>query len=298
MPERIANPLIAFAIAVAGVGALSAMDAVMKGLTIAIGAFPTMAWRSLAATLLMAIIYLPLRAHWPSRSTLRIHLLRGAIMVPMGLTFFWGLARVPMAQAIALAFIAPLLSLFLAALLIGERIGRRTALGSLLAFAGIVVIFVGQARADLGHDALMGSAAILVSATLYAFNIVLMRQQALAARPLEIAFFQFLITGIGFWLMAPLAGLPPVPAEQLVPLLVATLLAIAGMILLAIAYARAGAAYLSSSEYSGFIWAALFGWLVFDESVSIFTAAGAVLIVGGCWIAARTVEHPALEVSA
>ena len=298
MPERVPNPLIAFAVAVAGVGALSAMDAVMKGLTLEMGAFATMAWRALLATALMAMVYLPLRAHWPSRATLRIHLLRGAIMVPMGLTFFWGLARVPMAQAIALAFIAPLLSLFLAALLIGEKVGGRTAAGSLLAFAGIVVIFIGQARADLGHDALMGSASILVSAALYAFNIVLMRQQALAAKPLEIAFFQFLITGIGYWLMTPFIGLSPVPAGQWVPLFIATILAIAGMILLAVAYARAGAAYLSSSEYSGFIWAAFFGWLVFDEAVSVFTAAGAVLIVGGCWIAARTVEHSALEIGA
>jgi S-adenosylmethionine uptake transporter len=257
-----------------------------------------MAWRAVLATALTAALYLPLRKGWPSRTTMRIHLIRGAIMVPMSLTFFWGLARVPMAQAIALAFIAPLLSLFLAAILIGEKAGRRTATGSLVAFVGVIVIFVGQARADLGHDALMGSASILVSAMLYAFNIVLMRRQALAAGPIEIAFFQFLITGVGFWLLALAAGAPAWPAGQFGPLLIATLLAIAGMLLLAVAYARAGAAYLSSSEYSGFIWAAIFGWLLFDERVSPFTLAGAALIVGGCWIAARSVEHPGLEVSA
>ncbi len=298
MTARAANPLTAFAIAVAGVGALSAMDAVMKGLTIALGAFPTMAWRAVLATALMAVIYLPLRKGWPARATMRIHLVRGAIMVPMSLTFFWGLARVPMAQAIALAFIAPLLSLFLAAMLIGEKIGKRTAAGSLVAFVGVVVIFIGQAQADLGHDALMGSASILVSATLYAFNIVLMRQQALAAGPIEIGFFQFLLTGAGFWMLTPFMGIPPLPSGQFGPMLLATLLAIVGMLLLAIAYARAGAAYLSSSEYSGFLWAAIFGWLVFGEGVSAFTAAGAALIVGGCWIAARSVEHPAIEVSA
>jgi len=298
MTARDANPLTAFAIAVAGVGALSAMDAVMKGLTLALGAFSTMAWRSVLATVLMAAIYLPLRKAWPNRATMRIHLIRGAVMVPMGLTFFWGLARVPMAQAIALAFIAPLLSLFLAALLIGEKIGARTASGSLIAFVGVLVIFLGQARADLGQDALMGSAAILVSATLYAFNIVLMRQQALVARPIEIAFFQFLLTGLGFWLITPIVGVPPLPSGQLLPLFLATLLAIAGMLLLAIAYARAGAAYLSSSEYSGFLWAAVFGWLVFGEGVSAFTVAGAAFIMAGCWIAARSVEHPALEISA
>ena len=76
----------------------------------------------------------------------------------MALLFFWGLARVPMAQAVALTFIAPLIALFLAALLLKEPIGRRTVGGSLAAFAGVVVIFIGQARADLGREALLGSA--------------------------------------------------------------------------------------------------------------------------------------------
>ena len=291
-------PLSAFAVAVAGVGALSLMDAVMKGLTLAIGAFPTMAWRALLATLLMAMVYLPTRKAWPSRGTMRIHLIRGAIMVPMGFCFFWGLARVPMAQAIALAFIAPLLSLFLAAMLIGERLNGRALLGSLVAFAGVSLIFLGQSRADLGHDALLGSASILVSALLYAFNIILMRRQAQAAGPVEIAFFQFLITGIGFWLFAPFVGAPFPPADQLMPMLVATLLSIAGMLLLAWAYARAGAGYLSNSEYSGFIWAAIFGWIFFAEPVSAWTTAGAVLIVAGCWIAIRKpIDHPTLEAS-
>jgi len=120
-----------------------------------------------------------------------------------------------------------------------------------------------------------------------------------AAGPVEIAFFQFLITGVGFWAMTPLVGIAPPPVGQLAALLVATLLSIAGMLLLAWAYARAGAGYLSNSEYSGFIWAAMFGWLIFREPVSPFTAAGAALIVVGCWIAVRKpIEHPTLESAA
>ena len=70
--------------------------------------------------------------------------------------------------------------------------------------------------------------------------------------------------------------------------------------LLGWAYARAGAAYLSSTEYSSFLWAMLLGWLAFGEHVSPFTLAGAALIVAGCFIAARTrsIDHPVLEASA
>ena len=36
----------------------------------------------------------------------------------MAILFFWGLARVPLAQGVALAFVAPLIALYLAALLL------------------------------------------------------------------------------------------------------------------------------------------------------------------------------------
>lgn len=293
-------PLPAFAVAVIGVGVLSAMDAAMKSLSLAVGAFEALSWRSLVAALLVGVPYLALPRPKPSREAIRLHLMRGAIMVPMSFLFFWGLARVPMAQAIALAFVAPLLALFLAAAILHERIDRRMLGGSLLAFAGVVLIFVGQARAEVGRDALLGSIAILASALLYAFNIILMRQQALKARPLEIAFFQFAIGAAGFWAVAAVVGPPPVPSGEEPALAAATMLSIAGMLLLAWAYARAGAGYLATTEYSGFLWAMLFGWIVFGESVSPFTLVGAVLIVGGCFIAAKKPEQaaPALETAA
>lgn len=58
--------------------------------------------------------------------------------------------------------------------------------------------------------------------------------------------------------------------------------------LFAWAYARAEASYLAVTEYSGFLWAAACGWIVFDERVSLYTLAGAAMIVGGCVIAARS----------
>ena len=54
------------------------------------------------------------------------------------------------------------------------------------------------------------------------------------------------------------------------------------------AYARGEASYLAVTEYSGFLWAAACGWIVFRETVSLYTLAGAALIVGGCIVAARS----------
>ncbi len=64
-------------------------------------------------------------------------------------------------------------------------------------------------------------------------------------------------------------------------------LAVTALLLLSWAYARAEAQVLVPTEYTGFLWAALFGWLYFGERVTPAIVGGALLIVAGCWIAAR-----------
>jgi S-adenosylmethionine uptake transporter len=281
------HPVQAFAAALAAVAVLSIMDAVMKALVIAIGIYAVSIWRSLVTLGIAAGLYLPVRRDWPTRKTLRIHVARGVIVMLMAFLFFWGIGRVPLAQGIALTFIAPLIALVLAGLVLHEQIGSRSILGSIVAFAGVVVIVFGQARAQLGPEVLLGSAAILGSALCYAVNIVMMRHQALAAKPLEITFFQSL-TVTTLWLATvPLIGLPGWPDGHWTWIIVAALMSTAGGMLFAWAYARAEASYLAVTEYSAFLWASALGWIIFQEALSSYTVAGATLIVGGCLVAAR-----------
>ena len=81
---------------------------------------------------------------------------------------------------------------------------------------------------------------------------------------------------------------------------VASLLSTAGTLLFAWAYARGPASYLAATEYSGFIWASILGWLVFREPVSLTRSPGRVLIVGGCLVAARgkVTEPPEIDLVA
>jgi S-adenosylmethionine uptake transporter len=294
------SPAIAFLVGTIGIALFSAMDAVMKGLVLAIGTYTTMLWRSAATVGFSALLYFPGRREWPTRRVLGLHIARGLLSTVMGVLFFWGLGRVPLAQAIALAFIAPLVALYLAAIWLKETVSPRTLSASLIAFAGVIVIFIGQAQADLGPSALLGSVAILASALCYAVNIILMRRQSLAAEPREIAFFQNVTVGLALLSVLPLLGTSVPPTEQWLPLVGAAALSVFSMLLLSWAYARAEASYLAATEYTAFLWAALFGWLVFAETLSPFTLAGAMLIVAGCLLAARKPRqaNPHLEVVA
>jgi len=282
----------AFAVALGAVALLSIMDAVMKHLVIAIGIVAVSIWRSVANLGLSAALYLPHRLPWPNRATLKIHIARGVLGTVMAFLFFWGIGRVPLAQAIALTFIAPLIALVLASLFLKEEIGPRSIGGSVIAFGGVLVIMFGQAHAQVGPAVLLGSAAIIGSALCYAGNIVIMRRQALAARPLEINFFQALTVMACWLLVMPLVGLPGAAEWQWAWIAVAAILSTGGSLLYSWAYARGEASYLSVTEYSAFLWASVLGWLVFGERLSLFTLAGAVMIVGGCLVAARRKPLP------
>jgi S-adenosylmethionine uptake transporter len=279
-------PAAIFAVAVLGIALFSVMDAVMKSLVLAVGAYNTLLWRSLAGTAISGAIYVARPRKKVTRKNLSVHFLRAAVSTVMAVAFFWGLARMPMAQAVALTFIAPLISLFLSAAMLGERIARVTVIASSIAFVGVVVILVGQWRSDVGPEALHGAIAVLCSALLYAFNIVLMRRQALVADPIEVAFSQSAMVTLLLACASPF--FIELPAIRHVPMLVlAATLAVISLLLMAWAYARSDANHLSTSEYTAFVWAAILGWLIFDERVTLITLIGAALIVLGCVLAAR-----------
>lgn len=281
------HPILPFLAAVAGIGVFSLMDAVMKGAAIAAGVYSALVLRNGIGSLMMLPIWLHSGGRRPGPEVLKVHALRSAVVAAMAVLFFWGLVRVPIAEAIALSFIAPLIALYLAAALLGEKVQPKAIIASLLGLAGVVVIAAARLSASaLDAQSAWGIAAVLSSAVLYAWNLVLQRQQAQLASPQEIAFFQNLFVAAILGLAAPWLLHWPEPAA-LIQITFAAALAGTALLLLSWAYARAEAQVLLPVEYTGFIWAALFGWLMFDEAVTLATLAGVVLIVIGSWIAAR-----------
>ena len=287
MPPR-HHPLLPFAAALAGVGFLSLMDAFMKEAALLIGAYTATVLRSTIGTALIAPVWLSRGPAMPSRAVMMLHLTRGVVSAFMALTFFFALTRLPLAEAIALSFIAPLIALYLARVLLGEVISRNAIGASLLGFAGTLVIVGGRiGQGEFDEGAALGIASLLISALLYAYNFIVIRRQAQVADPLEITTFHSGIATLVLLTLAPFlwegASVP-----VLVPLVAAAALTLAGSLSLAWAYARAEASALVPTEYSGFVWAAAFGWLFFREGVSLPTLAGTALIVAGCWVATRS----------
>jgi drug/metabolite transporter (DMT)-like permease len=281
------NLLLPLAATAAGIAAFSAMDAAMKGASIAAGVYTALLIRGYLASLLILPAWLATGRRRPSAAAMRVHVQRSVVVAAMAPLFFWGLVRLPIAEAIAISFIAPLIALYFARLVLGEIIRPAAILASLLGIAGVLVIGAGRfGQGELDRGSAFGIASVLASAVFYAMNLVLQRKQALLAGPIEIALFQNAIVAVIFTLPAPfLFAMPDAEGLKLIGL--ASVLALVALLFLSWGYARAEAQVLVPIEYTGFLWAALFGWLFFGETVSPATLAGAALIVIGCLVAAR-----------
>ena len=284
--------LAAFLVACAGVMFFSFMDAAMKSLALAIGAYNALLWRNMAGVAISGAAYAAQPTGWPSRDVMRLHIWRGVIVAGMAMLFFWAITVLPLAEAIALSFIAPLIALYLAAAMLGETIGRAAIIASILGLAGVGVIMAGRfGEGNYSEESLWGVVAIFVSAALFAYNLVLARQQAQVAKPAEIAFFQTLTVLICLAAAAP--WFAAVPSFDHLPLIIGSAaLAVTSLHLLSWAYARAEAQILIPVEYTAFVWAAICGWIFFDEALTWPVLGCTVLIVSGCLIAARAKPQP------
>lgn len=281
------SPLAPIAATIAGIALFSGMDAAIKHASLEVGVYTALLLRNVIGFAMILPVWIAGSHILPTRRVLKLHALRSGVNCGMALLFFVGIVRLPMAEGIALSFVAPLVALFLAAVFLGETIRRAAILASLMGLAGVGVIVadrLGTGEAD--RQIWIGLAAILGSALLYAINLVLQRKLALVAGAIEVATFQNLIVALILVLFAPwfvsAPSLPVLGATSAGALMGTTALG-----LLSWGYARAEAQVLVPIEYTAFLWAALLGWVCFAEPVGPATLAGAALIVLGCWIGTR-----------
>ena len=281
------NPYLPIGLALGGVFLYSVLDAVMKAQGLAMGAYSAMYWRNVAGVILAAALYLPFRPARPSRPAFKLHVIRSALTAVMMYCFFFGLTRVPLAQAIGLTFIAPIIALFLASPFLGERIGANSKFAALLGFGGVMVVVGGDLLRMNAETDLLGVSAMLAFAVMYAVNLILQRKLALIAKPMEITFYQNTIVLLLMTPLAPFLLLMPANELQWGGAVLAGSAAIGSLILMSIAYRRAEAQQLVSTEYTAFVWAAIFGWWLFSEAVTAQTLLGTGLIMFGCVVGAR-----------
>jgi len=289
MPSAPATPALArlVLLAVAAEGLLTLMDAFIKLLS---ARYPALqiAFLRFAFGLIGATVYaLWSPPGWPTREAVLHNGVRAVIIVVTATTFFFALGRLPLADAIALSFIAPVLTALLGVGLLGERLDWRIGVALAAGFAGMLLIVGGKVGGGgLDREAAIGAAAVFISAVGYALNIVVLRHRATRDPLSQIVLFQnlgpaLLLALPVLWVWTPLAL-----NDALLFALLGTL-GVAAHTMLAHAFARIEAARLAPVGYVTLVWGVLFGLLLFAEVPGLATLAGAALIVLGTVLTQR-----------
>jgi drug/metabolite transporter (DMT)-like permease len=259
----------------AGAFCLSSMDALAKWLGADYSLVQVVFFRSLFAlppVLLLARMTGGLRTLRTRRPGL--HLFRGVVMGVSVFAFFQGLRYMPLAEAWAVVFAAPLLITALSPLVLGESVGWRRWLAVLTGFAGVLLIV----RPGLGTFQ-PASLFPLAAAGAYAINFLLSRKYAAEENTAVNVLYISLVPMIGTAVLLPVSWTPAPLGDIGLFVAMGTLGGLA-MLFLTQAFRVAPAPVVAPFDYSAMIWAVLWGWVVWRDWPDAWTWAGAALIVG------------------
>jgi S-adenosylmethionine uptake transporter len=209
---------------------------------------------------------------------------RGTLIAAMALAFFWSITRLPLALVLTLTFVGPLAVPFMAALYLKEPVQPRYIAAGVLGFIGVLVTVGGMPSLSSGE--LLAAAAAVLAAFLYAGTAVILRSRAAADGATVITLIAAVVPML--WLSPALISLPATPSTIDLGLMAAMgLIGNIAVQLMARGYVHLQAQVSAVLEYSALPWAALMGWLAFDEVVAPSTILGAAIIAGACLWAAR-----------
>ena len=208
--------------------------------------------------------------------------LRTGAAVVTGVSVFYAFSVLPLTQVYAIIFATPLLITILAIPVLGETVRLRRWMAVLVGLAGVIVVLrPGSTDLTLGHFA------ALVGAVGGALASIVVRKIGAEERTAVMLLYPMMAN---FLIMA--CALPfvyePMPITDLGLLAVIALFAwIAGRLVIA-AYMIGEAAIIAPMQYSQIIWASIFGYMFFDESIDAATAIGAgIIIASGMYIVLR-----------
>ncbi|SDJ06138.1 DMT family transporter [Aliiruegeria lutimaris] len=242
---------------------ITAMSALVHALAESVPVGQIIFCRS-AFALIPIMSYVALRGNFPGElipHRLGLHFTRGLLgVISMALSFL-SLAWLPVANATALGFLAPVLSLPLAAWTLGERIAPRFVMAVGLGFAGVLAM-LWEALEMPGTEALWGIAAGLAFALTTSFVRVHIKAMTKTEAPASIA-LTFAVTGTLVGLATAPFGWVPVEGALLVGLIGAGLLGGLAHIAATEATARASVAALAAFDFTGMAWALGFDILLF-----------------------------------
>lgn len=142
MARSLSQGAIGILCVIGAVFTFTAVDMLIKGLS---GGYPlhqVVMARAAFALVIILVIFVPLEGGFGNLRTkrLKLHIFRGLSVVVANSAFFFGLASMPLADATAVFFFAPLAITALSVPFLGEKVGPRRWAAVLIGLAGVIIV--------------------------------------------------------------------------------------------------------------------------------------------------------------
>lgn len=302
-----------------GVFTISLNDMMIKQLS---GGYPLhqIVFMRSAIGIFFSLILVQIEGGWSILRTGQpyLHLLRGVLLVTSNMCYFVALAAIPLANATALFFAAPLFITLLSIPILGEKVGPLRIGAVVIGFVGVIIM----QRPWEGAQTLNANRIVLLmpvlAAVTYALNQVLTRKLGVTSKASAMAVYvqgTFIVVSLLFWLVAGdgqyargvenpsiqfllRAWVWPANADFWVMVGLGFNAAIIGYCL-AQAYRIANAATVATFEYAGLPLAVFWGWLIWSDLPVWEVWVGMALIAGsGLFVFIRERQKSLLLASA
>ena len=273
-PVRRTESLLGIGLMLGGMFLFAATDAMSKLLVETLPALQV-AW---ARQIGLVICILPLLA-LRGGSVLRtarpgLQILRGLLTVGSSLLFIIAVRFVPLADAIAVSFVAPLVITVLGALFLGEAVGVRRWTAVAIGFAGAIIVL----RPGLG---IVDPAALLVlgAAAMFAGRQVVTRLLSDSESTMTMMTYTALAGAVVITVPLPFVWQTPATTQEVLLLVGIALVASGGEYLVILSLRAAESVVVAPAQYSLLIWSTIYGYAIFLDLPDLWTIVGALIIV-------------------
>lgn len=200
------RPGAAIAFVLAGVFAISVNDTLIKQLS---GGYPLHEIVFIRAFIgiLFGLALVQFEGGWTILKTSQTgwHLLRGVLVVISNMAFFLALAALPLADATALFFVAPLFITLLSIPILGERVGVMRLSAVAVGFIGVIIMQRPWAEAQSLEASRLVLLLPVLAALTYALNQLMTRRLGVSSKASAMSVYiqgVFLVTSLGFFIIA------------------------------------------------------------------------------------------------
>ncbi|MFM2043429.1 MAG: hypothetical protein RLY86_2005 [Pseudomonadota bacterium] len=262
-------------LAVASFGFFSGMDVLVKLLS-ARYAVPQIIFFNCIFSLMPILVYAAATGGIIDNVRTRrfgMHLLRSCIGVVGGISAFYAYSRMPLADAYALAFAAPLFITALSVPILKEQVGWRRWSAVGVGFIGVLVMLrPGAGVIDIGAFAALGGALC------YSINMLIARGMRGTEKPVSFAFYSTIISLGANGVLTAFVWVPPT-LPDIGMHAAAGLISGCSVIALLTAFRLAPAAVVAPFQYTQMLWGVLAGYLIWGVVPDVWLGVGAAIVI-------------------